>query len=42
MSGVKCASVVGTPSSTARLSARASNRLIRPAIASLVSGGSAA
>jgi hypothetical protein len=42
ISGVKCASVVGMPSSVARLSASASSRLIRPAIASLVSGGSAA
>ena len=41
ISGVTAASVSGMPRSRARLSARASSRRIRPAIASLVSGGSA-
>ena len=41
MSGVTAASVSGMPRSRARLSASASSRRIRPAIASLVSGGSA-
>ena len=41
MSGVTAASVSGMPRSRARLSARASRRRMRPAIASLVSGGSA-
>ena len=41
MSGVTTASVSGMPRSRARLSASASSRRIRPAIASLVSGGSA-
>ena len=39
MSGVRLASVSGMPRSCARLSAIASSRRIRPAIASLVSGG---
>jgi hypothetical protein len=41
ISGVRLASVLGRPSSMARRSAMASRRRIRPAIASLVSGGSA-
>src|SRR5256885_94926 len=41
ISGVTAASVSGMPRSRARLSARASSRRIRPAIASLVSGGGA-
>ena len=39
MSGVRDASVSGTPSSSARLSAIARRRRMRPAMASLVSGG---
>ncbi len=39
MSGVRLASVPGTPRSWARLSAMASRRLMRPATASLVMGG---
>ena len=41
MSAVRQASVEGMPRSAARRSAIASRRRIRPAIASLVSGGSA-
>ena len=41
MSAVRHASVLGSPRSWARRSAIASSRRIRPAIASLVSGGSA-
>src|SRR3954453_8322912 len=39
ISGVRFASVPGTPRSVARLSAMASSRRIRPAAASLVIGG---
>src|SRR5205814_8032877 len=41
ISGVTAASVSGMPRSRARLSARASSRRIRPAMASLVRGGAA-
>src|SRR2546423_13663412 len=41
ISGVTAASVSGMPRSRARLSARASSRRIRPAMASLFNGGSA-
>src|SRR5690606_42068581 len=41
ISGVTADPVSGTPSSLARLSAKASSRRIRPATASLVIGGSA-
>ena len=40
ISALRLASVLGTPSSAARLSAVASSRRILPATASLVSGGS--